>query len=79
VIRPIERDWEGFTEDIERVVGAGAHVTVTGTYRGTHRATGRTLEAEFCHLWTVEDGLVTGFRQFTDTAAFAAAEAAGGR
>jgi uncharacterized protein len=52
-------------------------VTVTGTYRGTQRATGRTLEAEFCHLWTVADGLITGFRQFTDTAAFAAATAAG--
>jgi uncharacterized protein len=77
VIRPLERDGEGFTEQIEQMVAAPGHVTVTGTYQGTHRATGRTLEAEFCHLWTVEDGQITGFRQFTDTAAFAAATAAG--
>jgi uncharacterized protein len=73
VIVPLERDWEGFTEEIDELIGAGGRVVATGTYRGTCRATGRSLEAEFCHLWWVEGDAIRGFRQFTDTAAFAAA------
>jgi uncharacterized protein len=72
VIRPLESAWATFTEEVERIVGAGPVVVATGTYRGEHATTGRPLAAEFCHLWQVEDGLVRSFRQYTDTAAFAA-------
>lgn len=46
-------------------------VVVTGTYRRRREHTGRTLEAEFCHVWWVAGGRVTEFPQFNDTAAFA--------
>jgi uncharacterized protein len=71
VLATFERDWDGFTEQVEHLAALGSEVVTTGTYRGTYRATGRTLEAEFCHLWTVERGRVQAFRQFTDTGAFA--------
>jgi uncharacterized protein len=70
VLRPFEDDWDGFTEERHRVRSLGATVVVEGVYRGRYRPTGRLLEAEFCHLWTVRDGRVVDFRQFTDTAAF---------
>jgi ketosteroid isomerase-like protein len=73
VVRPLERDWDGFSEEIDRLIFADGHVVATGTYRGVYRATGRELVAEFCHLWTLENDRITAFRQFTDTAAFAAA------
>lgn len=73
VILPLERDWDGFTEDVEDIVAADGHVVVTGTYRGNYRPLGRRLDAEFCHLWWVRNGEVIRFRQFTDTAAFDAA------
>jgi uncharacterized protein len=73
VLRPLETEWTTFTEDVDSIVGAGSVVVATGTYRGVHATTGRTLAAEFCHLWGVEDGLIRTFRQYTDTAAFAAA------
>jgi uncharacterized protein len=73
VLRPLEQEWRGFTETIEELRVATEQVVVTGTYRGTHEGTGRGLEAEFCHIWRVAGGLVTEFRQFTDTAAFAEA------
>lgn len=71
VIQPIRTDWDGFTEQVDELHVAGDVVTATGTYHGTHRATGRRLSAEFCHLWTVHEGLAHRFRQYTDTAAFA--------
>lgn len=73
VVEAIERDFDGFTEEVEHRYVADGHVIATGTYRGRHRGTGRRLEAEFCHVWRVRDGRITGFRQYTDTAAFAAA------
>jgi uncharacterized protein len=73
VIAPLEDDWDGFTEEVEDLIAADGHVVATGVYRGTYRATGRSLQAEFCHLWRVRDGRVVAFRQYTDTAAFAEA------
>lgn len=73
VMAPLDEDWDGFTEEVHELTGHGGTVVAIGTYRGTHRATGRSLTAEFCHLWTVRDGRVSAFRQFTDTAAFVAA------
>lgn len=73
VLGPLEQEWDGFTEEIDELLVAGGRVVATGTYRATYRATGRRLEAELCHLWTVEDGRITAFRQYTDTAAFARA------
>jgi uncharacterized protein len=66
VIAPIEDDWEGFTEHLEELVAADGHVVATGVYRGTDRSTGRTLEAEFCHLWWIRSCRIVAFRQFTD-------------
>lgn len=75
VVRPLNEDWDGFTEEVDTLVAADGHVVATGTYRGTYRPTGRPVTAEFCHLWTVRDGRARTFRQFTDTAAFVAATA----
>ncbi|MEV3920958.1 nuclear transport factor 2 family protein [Actinomadura coerulea] len=41
---------------------------MTGRYRGTARATGRSYEAEFAHLWRVAEGKIFWLHQYTDTA-----------
>lgn len=73
VIQTIRNEWDGFTEQVDELYVADHVVTATGTYRGTFNATSRRLTAEFCHLWVIRDGLIRRFRQYTDTAAFAAA------
>ncbi len=49
---------------------ADGSVMVHGWYRGTNRATGADVAAEFVHLLTVDDGHVRSLRQITDTAAW---------
>ncbi len=44
-------------------------VVVFGRERMRVRATGRAYEADWVHVWTVRDGKVTHFREYTDTAA----------
>ena len=60
-------DWEGFTATPERMIADEDEVAVTGRYTATHRATGEALDAQFAHVWTIEDGLVVRFQQYTDT------------
>lgn len=65
------------TADIDRlalsnreVIGFGDTVACLGTYTGTARRSGRQLTLPYLHVWTVTDGRITEFRQFTDTAAY---------
>jgi len=43
-------------------------VVVEGRYRGTVRASGRVVDAQFCHIWRLRDGKMTRFQQYVDTA-----------
>jgi 2-(1,2-epoxy-1,2-dihydrophenyl)acetyl-CoA isomerase len=46
---------------------------VSGTYRGTARATARPLEARFVHVLSFAEGRISGLTQLTDSAAWHAA------
>ena len=66
-------EWEGFTVTPEEWLDAGNRVVVLGTYRGTHKATGNRVRAQFAHIWGVKEGRVLRFQQYTDTKQFAEA------
>ena len=61
-------EWAPFTVTPERSHDLGQTVVVEGRYGGVYTATGKALDGQFCHVWTVEDGKVTKFQQYTDTA-----------
>ena len=50
---------------------AGNTVLVLGHYTWMLRRTGRPVDAEWAHVFTVRDGKIAAFREFTDTAQFA--------
>jgi ketosteroid isomerase-like protein len=52
---------------VERYFDAGESVVALGFYDGTHRSTGRSVRAEFAHLFELEDGRIDCFVQYTDT------------
>jgi uncharacterized protein len=60
-------DWEGFSVTPAEIHDAGNTVIVQGRYRGTYKATGRSMDAQFCHIMTFRDGKVTAFQQYVDT------------
>jgi uncharacterized protein len=64
-------DWEGFTVTPEEWLDAGVRIVVLGTYSGMHKATGRSVRAQFAHVWSVREGRVVRFQQYTDTKQFA--------
>lgn len=42
-------------------------VLVTGRYQAKNKATGKLLDSQFAHLWTLKDTLAASFQQYTDT------------
>ena len=61
-------EWDGFAILPERWHEAGDTVVVECRYAGLYRPTGKRLDAQVCHVWTVQDGSVRRFQQYADTA-----------
>jgi uncharacterized protein len=38
-----------------------------GRYTGVFKETGKSLDAQVCHVWKVTDGKISGFQQYVDT------------
>jgi ketosteroid isomerase-like protein len=60
-------EWDGFAAIPAEILDAGDMVVSLGRYQGTYKATGRTLDAQFAHVFRVADGRVVTFQQYTDT------------
>ena len=61
-------EWDGFTVSPVTYHDAGNVVVVELRYTGTHKETGKSMDAQACHVWTLEDGKITKFQQYVDTA-----------
>ena len=42
-------------------------ILVTGYYTGKHKQSGKTIKAQFAHVWWVKDGKLVKFQQYADT------------
>lgn len=63
-------EWEGFQAKPDSLLDAGDTVIAQGHYSGVYNATGRSVRAQFAHVWTLRGGKVARFQQYTDTKQF---------
>jgi len=61
-------EWENFQALPEEFFDAGSVIVTTGRYCSVHKLTGKRLNAQFAHIWTLQDGRIVRFQQYTDTA-----------
>jgi uncharacterized protein len=73
----VDDDWDGFTATADEILGAGEVVIARGRYRGTFKATGTAIDAEFVHVFRFKDRKIVNWQSYTDTAQFK--EAVGGQ
>ena len=73
VFQRLLADIEGFAVVAEHFVEGTDTVVVEGRYRGTIKATGRGVNAQFAHVWQLRGGKVICFQQYTDTKQWAQA------
>jgi len=64
----LDAEWDGFTVSPVQYHDAGDTVVVECRYSGVHNTTGKALDAQACHVWTLSQGKVTSFQQYVDTA-----------
>ncbi len=67
VFKRIGADWEGYTLKLQSLHDAGDFIIGIGTYSGVFKATGKSMTARVVHVWSMQDGKVISFEQFTDT------------
>lgn len=67
VLAVIAAEWDGFGMRVDELVGDAGTVVAIGRYVGTHRRTGRPLDARAVHVWRLGGDKITGFEQITDT------------
>ena len=61
-------DWEEFHVNPISYHEAGDVVVVEAWYNGKHARTGKALDSQVCHVWTLRDGKIAKFQQYVDTA-----------
>jgi len=66
-------EWENFQARPDSFLDAGEAVIAQGHYSGVYRATGKRIQAQFAHVWTLRGGKVLTFQQYTDTKQFSEA------
>lgn len=60
-------EWESFAAVPDEFIDGGDTVVVLGKYRGTYKATGKSFQANFAHVWKVREGKAVKFVQYVDT------------
>ena len=68
VFMKLATEWAGYTATPEKFHDAGDTIIVAGKYSGSYNATGKGMSTPFAHVWTIDDGKVVKFVQYTDTA-----------
>jgi len=67
VFMRLATEWDGFTVNVEQIHDAGDTVIARGRYTGAYKATGKPINAQMVHIWTIKDGKLTAFQQYVDT------------
>ena len=67
LLQPLQRDFESFQTIPREFITEGDRVVAFGNYSGLTRRFGRTMSAPFVHYWTVSNGRLHRFIQYTDS------------
>lgn len=67
VFLPLGTEWNSFQANADEFLESGDRVIALGHYQGTYKATGKGMRVPFAHVWTLRDGKIVKFVQYTDT------------
>ena len=66
-------EWDGFAVSVRTLHDAGEYVVAEGRYTGTYKPSGRSIDAQMCHVLRFRDGKLSSFQQYVDTGQLQAA------
>ena len=68
VFQRLGSEWDYWSLDAAEILDSGDKVVAFGRYRAAHKKTGKEINAQFVHVWTLANGKATRFQQYADTA-----------
>ena len=60
-------EWNGFSVTEEELIDGGDTIVTRGRYGGAFKATGKSINAQFAHVWKFKNGKIASFQQYVDT------------
>ncbi|MEA5581236.1 nuclear transport factor 2 family protein [Nodularia harveyana UHCC-0300] len=60
-------DWDTWQAFVEEWLEAGDTIIALGKYSGIYKTTGKSITAEFAHVYKLRNGRIFKFQQYTDT------------
>jgi uncharacterized protein len=63
-------DWDNFAMTPGEILGGGEIVIASGRFRGTFKANGAVIDAQFVQVFQFKDGKISKCQMYTDTAKF---------
>ena len=60
-------EWEGFSAVPDEFLDAGDNIVALGNYSGKYKESNKSMKVPFAHVWTLRDGKIIKFVQYTDT------------
>ncbi len=75
VFARVGAEWDNFKlNNIQLHEMSNDKVLATLRYTGKYKKTGKSIDAQVAHLWTLKDGKIIAFQQYVDTKQLADAE-----
>ena len=68
VFQRLATEWIDYRADVHTYLAEGNRVAAFGLYSGIYRATGKSMQASFAHLYELKNGKITRMTQFVDSA-----------
>lgn len=60
-------EWEGFAAVPHEFIDGGDTIVALGKYSGVYKATNKSFQADFAHVWKLREGRAVRFLQYVDT------------
>ena len=73
LLTPLMAEWTSFALVPGEFIADRDTVVSLGRFVGAHGASGKSVNAGYAHVWTVQAGRIARFRQYIDTLAIEAA------
>jgi ketosteroid isomerase-like protein len=73
LLAPLMAEWSSFALTPAEYIANGDTVVSLGVFTGVHGGSGKSVKADYAHVWDLADGRIQRFRQYIDTLAVAEA------
>lgn len=60
-------EWDGYKAEVSQYFEDGDTVIAVGVYSGTYKQTGNYFEADFVHIWKLQQQKIVKFKQYVDS------------